>query len=560
MQALELTDTTRSHPTTTLMPPMHVMPMPHSPETLPTAPRRHPLVAATGAALTLGLGLLLSLPGCTTVKVDVPSVGVATPDAFDEAPGTASTELSRWWQDIPDPTLQSLIAQALAANADIRVALARVRESRAVVTQAESALYPSLQAFGYTARTQTDSLHGPAIPQVTLPALPAPLPAIQVPDLSPLTHPNVPISSYSGQGFAAAWEVDIFGARRSDAEAARQAALAQGERVHGAQLMVAGDVAANYIEARSLEHRIDLLQRSLSSARRLQRYAQGRFDAGQATRLDIDRARAQIEALESGQAPLQSLLQARLRRLSVLTGQAPETRITLPRPTAAAPADASVIPAQLPAVLPSDVLSRRPDVRGSARVVQALAARVGSAKADLFPRFYVGFLANEGRIEIGNLAANGNFLSWGAGLRLPIFEGGRIRARIAASNAQLDAAVAQHEQTMLTALEDVENAYSARRALDQRTERLSTAWRTSADGARHAQQLFSEGQSLLQSAIEAELAALQREDELIQAQTARALVTVALYKAVGGGWSDASAPKPPATETETASGKSAGQP
>lgn len=510
-------------------------------ETMPAMPRRHVPVAAHRAAtaLSLGVGLLLGLSACTTVKVDVPASNVATPQAFDAAPGTASTELSRWWQDIPDPTLQSLITQALAANADIRVALAHVRESRAVVTQAESALYPSLQAFGYTARTQTDSLHGPAIPQVTLPTLPVPLPGIQVPDLSPLTHPNIPISSYSGQGFAAAWEVDIFGARHSDAEAARQAALAQDERVHGAQLMVAGDVAANYIEARSLERRIDLLQRSLASARRLQRYAQGRFDAGQATRLDIDRVRAQVEALESAQAPLDSLLQARLRRLAVLTGQAPEARIALPAPTAAAPADASVIPAQLPRLLPSDVLSRRPDVRGSARVVQALAARVGSAKADMFPRFYLGFLANEGRLEIGNLATNGNFLSWGAGLRLPIFEGGRIRARIEASNAQLDAAVAQYEQTMLTALEDVENAYSARRALDQRAERLGTAWRTSADGAQHAQRLFSEGQGLLQSAIEAELTALQREDELIQAQTARALVTVALYKAVGGGWSDA---------------------
>lgn len=537
MPPSDLIDTLRTYPETMLAMPRRLAPAAAGHRTPPATGLRP--TARAASALTLGLGLLLGLPACTTVKVDVPPVAVATPDHFDEAQGTASTELSRWWQDIPDPTLQGLITQALAANADIRVALARVRESRAVVTQAESALYPSLEAFGYTARTQTDSLHGPAIPQVPLPA---PLSAIQVPDLSPLTHPNIPISSYSGQGFAAAWEVDIFGARRSDADAARQAALAHTERVHGAQLMVAGDVAANYIEARSLERRIDLLQRSLTSARRLQRYAQGRFDAGQATRLDIDRVRAQIESLESGQAPLNSLLQARLRRLSVLTGQTPETRIVLPAPTATAPADASVIPAQLPALLPSDVLNRRPDVRGSARVVQALAARVGSAKADLFPRFYVGFLANEGRIEIGNLAANGNFLSWGAGLRLPIFEGGRIRARIAASNAQLDAAVAQHEQTVLTALEDVENAYSARRALDLRAERLTTAWRSSVDGARHAQQLFSEGQGLLQAAIEADLGALQREDELVQAQTARALTTVLLYKAVGGGWT--SAPEP----------------
>ena len=139
------------------------MPLMPSHETLPAMPRRHVPVDThrAAAALSLGVGLLLGLTACTTVKVDVPASQVATPQAFDAAPGSASTELSRWWQDIPDPTLQSLITQALTANADIRVALAHVRESRAVVTQAESALYPSLQAFGYTARTQTDSLHGP---------------------------------------------------------------------------------------------------------------------------------------------------------------------------------------------------------------------------------------------------------------------------------------------------------------------------------------------------------------------------------------------------------------
>jgi outer membrane protein TolC len=175
-------------------------------------------------------------------------------------------------------------------------------------------------------------------------------------------------------------------------------------------------------------------------------------------------------------------------------------------------------------------------VRGTAQLVRARAAQLGSAKADLLPRFYLGFLANDGRIEIGDVGASGRFTSWGAGLYLPIFEAGRIRARIRASDAQLEAAVAQHEQTVLAALEDVENAYGTRRALDQRSAQLQSAWQTADLGARHAQRLFDEGNGLLQGAIEARLNALQREDELIQAETARALVTVALYKAVGGGW------------------------
>lgn len=492
---------------------------------------------------------MISLSACTTIRVDVPGSQIRVPERFNQVDAGNTTQarrpegadLAHWWRQIADPTLSTLINLGLAANADVRIAAARVSEARAVVTQAESALYPTLAALGYAGRTQQNEV-GVQVPNqvklpTTLPGVPVPLPALPPINLPSLDVPRLPISTYSGFGFAATWEVDIFGARRSDAEAARSAVLANEERLHGAQLMVAGDIAANYIEARSLERRIDLLQRTLIQADRLQRYVQGRFDAGQATRYDVERMRAQVQSLHGGIAPLQTLLQARLRRLAVLTGQTPDQLPGLPAPTASAPADGSVIPSRLPTVLPSDVLERRPDVRGTAQLVRARAAQLGSAKADLLPRFYLGFLANDGRIELGELGASGRFTSWGAGLYLPIFEGGRIRARIRASDAQLEAAVIQYEQTVLTALEDVENAYGTRRALDQRSAQLLAAWQTADQGARHAQRLFEEGHGLLQGSVEARLNALQREDDLIQAETARALVTVALYKAVGGGWS-----------------------
>nr|WP_315196320.1 TolC family protein [uncultured Aquabacterium sp.] len=504
--------------------------------------------------LVLAAALLGSLSACTTIQVDVPDSAIHPPARFTEVEqGSTSThtDLAHWWRALPDPTLSALIEKGLQANTDVRIAAARVREARAVITQAESALYPTLAAMGYAGRTQQNEagVQLPAPRQPDLSGLPVPLPPLPpLPALPPLPSidvPRLPLSTDSGYGFAATWEVDIFGARRSDAQAARSAALAHQERLHGAQLMVAGDIAASYIEARSLERRIGVLQRSLVEAERLQRYAQGRFDAGQATRYDVDRVDAQRQALRAGTAPLQTLLQSRLRRLAVLTGQAPDQALQLPAPTASAPADGSVIPSRLPAILPSEVLERRPDVRGTAQLVRARAAQLGGAKADLLPRFYLGFLANDGRIEIGDIASSGRFTSWGAGLYLPIFEAGRIRARIRASDAQLEAAVIQYEQAVLAALEDVENAYGTRRALDQRSAQLSASWQTADRGARHAQRLFDEGNGLLQGAIEARLGALQREDELIQAETARALVTVALYKAVGGGWQDAEPPAAP---------------
>jgi NodT family efflux transporter outer membrane factor (OMF) lipoprotein len=495
----------------------------------------------------LAAGLSILLAACTTVRVDLPSQP-AVPDHFQSVPevgasnaGTAASSPSstaQWWHTLPDPTLSALIDRGLQANTDIRMAIARVRESRAVVSQAESALYPTLAAYGAIGRAQTQNAH-----LTDVPALPLPV--------ATSTAVDLPVSSFNGSGFAAAWEVDIFGARRSDAEAARQAALAYEERWHGAQMMVAGDIASNYIEARSLERRQAVLAQSIATAQRLQRYAEGRFDAGQASRSDVERAQAQVAALQSMTSPLQSLLATRLRRLAVLTGQAPEAITRLPAPTPEAPADASVIPAQLPSVLPSDVLERRPDVRGAANQVRALAARVGSAKADLFPRFYLGFLSNDGHLRVGDLpGASSSFYTWGAGVHLPIFEGGRIRARIQASNAQLEAAGAQYEQAVNTALEDVENAYNARWALDQRAAALTTAWQAAHDADTHAERLFEEGATLLQPALEARLQGLQRQDDLIQAQTARALTTVLLYKAIGGGWQAQPLPAPADTAAQ----------
>jgi len=491
---------------------------------------RPPLV--TLRPLHLVLLSTLSLGACTTVHVDVPPASIQAPAHFEHQDNalTKGVHLAQWWRAIADPTLSALIEQGLKGNADIRMAITRVSEARAVVSQAESALYPTLQGFGYTAHTDARQIDL-SVPNVSVPGLP---PLSSVSALSPLANP--PASHGNGLGLSAAWEVDVFGSRRSDAEAARGAALAHEERLHGVQLVVAGDIAANYVEARSLERRLDVLQRSVSQTERLRRYVQGRFEAGQATRYDIDRVQAQLQALQGARAPLQNLLQSRLRRIAVLTGQLPSQWPHLPAPDALAPADGSVIPSQLPDLLPSDVLERRPDVRGAAQIVPAQAARLGSAKADLLPRFYLGFLANDGRIEIGDLATSGRLVSWGAGLRLPIFEGGRLRARIQASDAQLQAAVTQYEQAVLGALEDVENAYSTRRALDQRSQQVRAALSTAQVGARHAQRLFEEGNGLLQGAVEAQQIALQREDELIQAETARALVTVALYKAVGGGW------------------------
>lgn len=479
--------------------------------------------ARQGVVAHASLMALLTLAACTSVKVSVPPLG-PVPAQFKEASAPspvaphADAEISRWWRQVRDPELNQLIDEALAANLDIQIALMRVQEARTVVTQAESALYPTVEAYGAVTRTQTQ---------------------LRPPDLGPFAPPNVdvPLTRFNSNALVAAWEVDLFGSRHSDIDAARQAAMAYEEREHGAQLMVAADVATNYVEARSLERRLDVLRRVQESLAHLHRYVAGRFEAGQVTRLELDRVDEQAQSVTAQKAPLQTLLQSRLRRLAVLRGLPPESATVLPPPSADAPADASVIPRTLPDVLPSIVLERRPDVRGSMNVVMASAAQLGSAKADMFPRFYIGFLSQDGTLQIGAIPGSGEHLSsWGAGVRLPIFEGGRIKANIEAKDARLRAVGADYKRTVLSALEDVENAYGMRHALDQRAQSVEDSWVSARDGEAHARALFEDGSVLLQQVLNAQVEALQKEDEAIQAQTARALATVFLYKALGGGW------------------------
>lgn len=490
--------------------------------------------------LAVALTSVLS-SACTSISVDVPKAPDA-PAAFDASTDqTQVQDVSRWWEAIGDTFLTQLIEQGLQSNTDIRIAVERVKEARSTVTMAESALFPTFDLVGGASRNRIENnAIGPFGPFGPTSPIAAPIP---LPALPALTIPgNTQFATLAAGGLAATWEVDIFGSRRSDRDAARQAVLGMQERQHGAQMAVAADIATNYFEARSIERRQQVLETSITVAQRLQQYAQGRFDAGQATRFDVDRARTQVEAISSLRAPLQSLLSSRLRRLAVLTGRTPESLSKLPAQIPYPALTSNPISTALPTVVPSDVLERRPDVRGTANLVRAQAAKLGSAKADLLPKFYVGFLAQDGHIEISGLpSATPNLLGLTAGVKLPLFDAGRIRANIAATDARLQAAGIQYEQAVLSALEDVENAYGARRALDERADKLGSAWKIAQEAADHADHLFQEGTGLLQPVLEAKLQALQREDDLIQTQTARALTTVLLYKAVGGGWTDVQA-------------------
>ena len=241
---------------------------------------------------------------------------------------------------------------------------------------------------------------------------------------------------------------------------------------------------------------------------------------------------------EDGSADLKHVLAA-ARAIAVLTGQTPQS-FRLP--------ESSVnVLAQQPAApegqTPQGMLERRPDIRAHAAQVNAYAAKLASAKADLLPRFTINFLGQGGRIEVdGDSALKG----WGSllsvGIQMPIFTNGRIQANIAAADARLQTALLQYDQTVLRALGEVDNAYQAQASLARQNRLLADAQQQAARQAADAQKLFRHGNKTLDEALRAQLGEQEMADSLTRSQLARAQMTVNLYKALGGGWNEMQTP------------------
>ncbi len=241
--------------------------------------------------------------------------------------------------------------------------------------------------------------------------------------------------------------------------------------------------------------------------------------------------REQLSLERAKRPPLVALIEARRRRLAVLLGKPPEAAPTLPQP---APFN---VPAAPIGLMPVQVVERRPDVQARVALVRAHAARLQSARTDLLPRFGIQFLGGDAELHfegLPNFGATGGLI--GLSAYLPVFNHGRIRANIAANDARLEEAVADYDAAVLKALEDVENAYRRRSALDQRSTSLASALSAARRNEGASKDLYEGGRKEFRDVLDDRLQALNDEDELVQAEMGQATATVQLYRALGGGW------------------------
>ncbi len=464
------------------------------------------------------------LNACTPTRVSN-HVKLADMDSWHHRPTdpieTTRTDLKSWWKGFKDPLLNQLIIKALNANHDLRIAKARVREAGTIVTIAESALYPSIDLFSSGGREKRiDRIIG--------------VPGKQGIDL---ITPTVDVIT---GGVAARWEIDLFGGRRLEVEAAIAQSAGVEEALRAVQVGLLAQVATNYLELRGLQKRISLQQENIvvqkEKLRALQLFAKN----GLATEADVANQSALLKSTESALPVLTSTVLTLTHRLGVLLGEPPQNLETslsqvIPLPIA--------LPG-VPKLLPADLLSKRPDLRLAKTEVTAAAANLGAARADLFPKLMLSASGGFGALAVGGFSSLADSVyTLGSGLTMPLFNAGRIRAHIAAVDARLDQSALNYEKTFLLALEDVENAFVAHTSSKERKEQLSDAEKSAQKAYQSTDALYQRGVRDYLSLLDARRNTLTVGDERIKAETAMCVSIVSLYRAFGGGWDNTATAK-----------------
>jgi multidrug efflux system outer membrane protein len=460
----------------------------------------------------------LLLAGCAVgPNYKRPQVAVPRQWTVAAARGTAATPIEKddWWSSFQDPELNSLVERSANQNLDLKLTLERVQEARAARGIAKSGFFPSVDAAVSGTRNRQ---------RVIAPVAPG---SVQI----------APVEFNNFQGdLAASWELDVFGGIRRGVQAASADVTAAEENRRDVLVMLLGDVGQVYAQLRGFQRRLEIANENITTQQDTLNLTTAREKAGLATELDVSRAAAQLESTRAAVPTLLSGIDVSVHRLSVLLGQEPGSlRSELEKPSA--------IPSAGPDVevgLPSDLLERRPDIRRAEAQLAAATARIGEAKADLFPRFVLTGTAGRQATQIQNLTLGaGNFYGVGPGITLPLFTAGRIRSNIAVQTARQRGAVISYQSAILKALEEVQNALVTYSQEQERRDRLNQAVQQSQLAVDLAKEQYTGGLADFLSVLDAQGQLYTSEDQLVQSQISVTTNLIGLYRALGGGWNAA---------------------
>ena len=476
--------------------------------------------------LAIAFSSALLLSGCKVgpdfrpphPSMPVGFVGVTNASAARQSVSPAPPgDLARWWLKFNDPKLTGLVTEALRTNLDLQLAKARLRQARAQRGVVAAGLWPAVTASGAYSRT-----HSP--------------PGVAPPGDHDLFQ----------AGLDALWEIDLFGGVRRNVESANANIVAAQADLSNVQVSLVAEVALDYLQLRGFQQQILVAQNNLKAQEHSAALTRQLFRTGFNSGLDVANADANVATTKAAIPVLETSAQQSIYALSVLLARPPAD--LLKELSASAPLP--VMPPAVPVGLPSDLLRRRPDVREAEAQLHSAVAQIGVAVADLFPKFSLtGSLTYQNNLA-GNLFMGGSrYSSFGPTVTWPVFQGGGIVSNIRVQKALRDQSYLTYQKTVLTALQDVENALIAFDKEWDHRQALNDAVVFNRKAVDLSIQLYTAGQTDFLNVLIAQRSLYAAEDALVQSTLSTATDLIAVYKALGGGWDS---PPPPAQEANAA--------
>lgn len=451
--------------------------------------------------LTAGL-----MAGCTLApRYERPEAPVAASFPAD-ATGTARKANDLGWREFfTDPRLQALIASALDNNRDLRTAALRIEEARALYNIQSADLLPNLNGVVSNSNARIAASQSPAV-------------------VSSVTR------SYQVGLSLASFELDFFGRVRSLNDAALAQYLATEEARKAAQISLIAEVAKAYLAERAFDEQYALAKKTLEGREEAFRLAKQRFDVGASSALDL---RLNETLVGSARVALATLARQRAQAANALALLVGKPLSELP---AAQPLESQGILPELPAGLPSDLLTQRPDIRAAEQRLLAANANIGAARAAFFPRISLtAGLGTASNTLSGLFDAGSRTWSFVPQLALPIFDGGRNSGNLDLANVRKNIAVSDYEKSIQVAFREVADALVARGTLNEQLDAQRAVTSAQAERLKLADLRFRNGVANSLEVLDAQRELFSAEQTLVQTRLLRLTNAIDLYRALGGG-------------------------
>lgn len=454
--------------------------------------------------------LIVLCTGCITVGPDYKRPAIEAPGRWTESTAPASAALSledkAWWKSFGDPLLDRLIEQAAKSNLDLVQARARIVQARSALVSAGAAALPTVNATGAVTHSKNSENDG-----------------------SLITDPTTVYKT----GFDASWEIDVFGGLRRNKEVYQAKLEASVEDLRATLLTLLGDVARNYVDLRANQEQHDITKRNAAAQRETVAVTRERYRMGLTSYLDVAQAEAQLKSTESDIPTYEISIKESIHRLGVLLGKSPDAL----KAELSAPGPPPRKWASMETGFPSELLTRRPDLRKAERNLAAASADIGVATADLYPKFDLSLGLGLQSSSTGYLLQTASrYWSIAPVVSLPLFTGGKTRAVIESKRAVYDETIAKYRSTFNNALEEVENALVSCRAQQERHTVLDDAAAAYEDALKLANERYKMGLTNFLDVLEAEKSLYSVQISRSQSKAKLLTSLVSLNKSLGGGW------------------------